>query len=481
MSGTVTDPSGASVKDASITIVNTQTGVTTTAQSNESGIYSVNTLQPGTYTVNIQVSGFQPLRVVGVLVAANTEQRLDRQLLMASTSEEIVVSTAPPPLQTERADVNYEITPEMVEDLPTTSTTGRNFQSLYQLVPGATPPTEQNSASGNPQRSQATNVNGAPNIANSTRIDGAINSYPWVPYVIAYVPPQEAISSVNFSTNSFTAEQGLAGGAAINVIIKSGTNQFHGTLFEYNQNTPYNAKPWNYSAATVPKNMFNEFGGSIGGPILHNKLFFFADVDRFTQRKTLTGYFTVLDKTSALAGGDFSSVNATIYDPATGTPDGSGRKAFAGNKIPVSPVAQQLIALLPAPNVPQNGNSNNYFATTTYSFDRYHTDFKVNYNPSQKTTVFARYSLSPATINDPQIFGAAGGPTADGGQPGLANSRIQNVGIGITYAFSSHFYVDANMGYTRQFIRYAPSDLGVNFGSDVLKIPGTNGGADRLY
>ena len=479
--GTIIDPSGDLVKNATITIINIETGVVATVQSNEEGAYSSNTLQPGNYIITINAPGFQKIESHGVKIAVNATQRLDGLLTLATATAQVVVTSVPPPLQTESAAVNYEISSDMMENLSTTSTTGRNFQSLYQLVPGATPPAEQNSASGNPQRSQATNVNGAPNIANSTRIDGAINSYPWVPYVIAYVPPQDAIESVNFSTNSFSAEQGMAGGAAVNVIIKSGTNNFHGALFEYNQSTPYNAKTWNYAGATVPKNMFNEFGGSIGGPILHDKLFFFADVDRFTQRKTLSGYFTVLDKTSALATGNFSGTTTTIYNPATGNADGSGRTSFPGNSVPVSSVAQQLIALLPAPNVPQNGATNNYFATTDYSFDRYHADFKMNYNPNQKSSVFGRYSLSPATINDPQVFGNAGGPATDGGQPGLANSRIQNVGLGFTYAFSSRFFIDANAGYTRQYIEYAPSDLNVNYGSDVLQIPGTNGGSDRLY
>jgi len=480
--GTVTDPSGARIRAASITIVNTLTGVTTTVQSNEDGVYSANTLQPGVYTVKIVSPGFQPTESREIRIAENTSQRLNGSLSLASTTMDVEVTDAPPPLETEKADVAYEITSEMADNLPTTSTTGRNFQSLYQLVPGAVPPAEMNSASGNPQRSQSTNVNGAPNIANVTRIDGAINSYQWVPYVIAYVPSQEAIQSANFTTNSFTAEQGLAGGAAVNVIIKSGTNKFHGSLFEYNQSTPYNALPWLYSSLVAPpKNMFNEFGGSLGGPILRNKLFFFANFDRFTQRKTLSGYYTILDKTSALAGGDFSSTGTTIYDPATGNADGTGRTAFAGNIVPVSSVAKQMIALLPTPNFPSSSGVSNFFARENYSFDRYHADFKVNYNPNQKSSYFGRYSESPATIDDPEILGAAGGPTADNGQPGLAQSRIQNVGLGFTYVLTSSFFVDANMGYTRQKIQYANTDLDVNYGSDVLKIPGTNGGSNRNY
>lgn len=481
LTGTVSDPNGNAIPNATVSITNTETGVVTTIPSNQSGVYTANTLQQGSYEVTISAPGFQGAKVTGITIAVNATRQLDKQLSIASANQSIVVTTAPPELQTQRSDVNYEISTDMMQELPTTSTTGRNFQSLYQLVPGSTPPAEQNSASGNPQRSQAVNVNGAPNIANSTKIDGTINIYPWVPYVIAYVPPSDAIDSVNFSTNSFTAEQGLAGGAAINVIVKSGTNRFHGTLYEYNQSTPYNAETWNYAAATVPKNMYNEFGGAIGGPILHDKLFFFFDISRFTQRRTLSGYYSVVNPNGPLANGDFSGTGTTIYDPATGNADGTGRQPFAGDRIPVSSVAKTLLASLPSPNISGAGDTTNYFATTTFSFDRYHLDSKINYVPNQKTTVFGRYSESPSTINDPQVFGAAGGPTADGGQPGLAQSRIQNIGLGLTYAYSSQLFFDVNGGYTRQHIQYAPTDLDTNYGSDVLGIPGTNGGSDRNY
>ncbi|WP_246153743.1 carboxypeptidase-like regulatory domain-containing protein [Terriglobus albidus] len=182
LTGTVLDPTGIPIQNASVTIRSVETGVVISISTNDHGLYTANTLVPGVYTVSINVSGFSPVRVTGVVVAVNATRQLDETLSLASTSDQVVVTAASPALQTERADVSYEISTEMMENLPTTSTTGRNFQSLYQLVPGATPPAEQNSASGNPQRSQATNVNGTPNIANSTKIDGAINTYPWVPF-----------------------------------------------------------------------------------------------------------------------------------------------------------------------------------------------------------------------------------------------------------------------------------------------------------
>jgi hypothetical protein len=478
--GTVTDSSGALVPNATIVVTNQATGVASTIQSNADGLFNINTLQPGTYTVRASASGFQSSEAHDIVIHVNSPVRLDERLSLAANTQNVTVTSAPPALQTERADVNYEISTEMVSSLPTTSSTAaRQFQGLYKLVPGATPPAEQNSAGSNPQRGEATNVNGAPNTTNSTRLDGAVNSYAYIPYVIAYVPPPDAIDSVNFATSSFTAEQGMAGGAAVNVIIKTGSNNFHGSVFEYNSSTGYNAKTWGYVGSTVPKNISNEFGGSIGGRILRDKLFFFADFDKITQRKTLSGYFTIPDKNSALARGNFSGTGTTIYNPATGNANGTGRMAFAGDQVPVSSVAAMMIALLPNPT---NSNAtNNYYATTSYQFDRYNMDYKITYNPTSRSSVFGRYSISPDTIVDPFALGAAEGLTVDNGQPGTAQGRAQNVGLGFTYAFTSNFLVDGNAGYNRQFIQIAPDDLNVNYGSDVLQIPGTNGGADPLY
>src|SRR5882757_3709280 len=172
------------------------------------------------------------------------------------------------------------------------------------------------------------NVNGVEDMSNTTRIDGAVNTYGWLPYLIAYVPPADAIQTVNIVTNSFNAEQGVAGGASINVIIKSGTNQFHGSAWEYNQLFNTNARAYVNTPQvqpSVPKNIFNQFGFSIGGPIYipkiltgKDKLFFFQDFQRTSRRQLITGQQTV--PATAMLGGDFSAVSSTttLYDPQPG-------------------------------------------------------------------------------------------------------------------------------------------------------------------
>ncbi|MGI4829729.1 MAG: carboxypeptidase regulatory-like domain-containing protein [Janthinobacterium lividum] len=487
LTGNVTDSTGAVIPNAAVHAVNTNTGFTRDSVSNSDGIYSFSDLQPGNYRVTVTAAGFGTFSQNNTTVLANSAARVNVALVTGSVSTTVDVSAAPPMLETDRAETNYNITTQQLTELPVTSTTGRNFQSLYKLIPGSTPPVESNSAASNPQRAQAVNVNGVSSTANATRIDGAVDQYPYLPVNVAYVPPQDAIETVNVVTGSFNAEQGSAGGAATNVIIKSGTNHFHGSAFEYNSISQFNARNYFQPAsvlAVLPKNIFNQYGGSVGGPIRKDKLFFFADWESTHIRKTNSGFASV--PTALERTGDFShALNSngtlqTLYNPATGTATGTGRTPFAGNKIPVSFAAATMLALEPLPNLP--GEANNYFGSSVYGFNRNDFDFKITYNPTSATSLFGHYSFSPDTISDPQQLGAAGGGTWDGGQPGLATGLLQNLGLGATHVFTPHLLLDANAGYTRQRIGAQSADLALgDFGTQVLKIPGTNNNGQTLY
>src|SRR5262249_23226420 len=247
-------------------------------------------------------------------------------------------------LQTDKSDVHEDITSQQIEELPYNGGQGKNFQNLLYLVPGAGIPVtrEANSDAGDPQRAQTRFMNGLASTSNSTKLDGTTIAYPWLPVNIAYVPPSEAIQAVNISTNAFDAEQGAAGGAAVNVQIKSGTNQLHGVLFERNQNNDMTAV--NYFSHTSPlnKNVFNQFGFAVGGPvyipkIVHgkNKLFWFADWQG-NRRSQYAAQPNIALPTASMRSGDFGPYadRATIYDPLTGNPDGTGRLPFVNNQIP---------------------------------------------------------------------------------------------------------------------------------------------------
>ncbi len=481
LTGNVTDASGAAVPNAKVEALNVGTGIAKTLQTDERGSYLFNDLQPGTYRITISAPSFASRVTEGVNIAQNTTLRLDTSLSVSQLQESVTVNASAVTLQTDRADINHVLQSTQVVDLPLMNSQGRNFQGLYKILPGFTPPGEVHSDSGNPQRSMATQANGMPQSNNNTRVDGATISHPWLPRIVAYVPPVEAVETVNVVTNSFDAEQGMAGGAAVNVSIKSGTNQFHGAGWEYHNNSYFKARNYFYCLYSctgdpnrAPKDLQNQFGGAIGGPILKNKLFFFSDWERTTRRRAVTALRTV--PTAAMRQGNFNGTGTTVYDPSTGNANGTGRSPFPNNTIPTTSFdsASVIMAgLIPQPN--QSVFPNNYLAIGNYSALRDNVDFKVNYNPSDKLQVFGRYSFSPYEFFDPPSLGEALGDATGGGQPGTAPGLIQTAGIGGTYTVSPSVLVDANIGYTRLALSAKNIDLGKNYGLDVLKIPGTNG------
>jgi len=520
LTGTVTDKSGAVVPNLTVAITNQGTAEVRTAQSNDRGDYAVRDLQPGDYTVSVKKMGsFAGYTQKNIAIDANRQVRVDITLQLGNVVAEVTVDTAPPMLQTETAEVNNEISEAQISELPISSSQGRNFQALYNIIPGATNVQEQNSGAGNPSRSMQANVNGMSYMSNATRIDGAINIYGWLPYLIAYVPPADAIDSVNMVTSSYNAEQGVAGGASINVTIKSGTRNLHGSAWEYYQDAAFNARSYTATQASlvsatnpsgsVPKNVFDQFGFAVGGPVYipkiltgRKKLFFFEDFERTTRRQLITGTQTVPD--SKMASGDFSEVatgagaaSTILYDPQPGgtgpfLPVGSRPtflSEYGSNAIPAarqSAAAQKMMALLAPITKIADANAssflskqmvNDYQGTATYGYNRNTSDTKINYVPNDNTQLFGRYSEVPYSLVDPQNLGAAGGGTFDGGQPGAASGVIRNVGLGMSHIFTPNLVLDADGGYTRQRTGAVdPLDQSVGtFGLTTLGIPGTNG------
>ena len=482
--GNVTDSSDAALAGAKVVAVNVNTGVERQVVTDDRGVFVFNDLQTGVYNVTISAPAFSSIQQNGVRIEANTVRRADVRLQVSQVSESVQVAATGLALQTDRADVNVQLERAQIAELPIGP--GRNYQNLYKTIPGFSPPGDAHSDAGNPQRAMIANVNGVSYSNNNTRLDGATVSYPWLPHIVAYVPPADAIETVNIVTNAFDAEQGMAGGAAVNVTIKSGTNQFHGSLHEFHTNSKLKSRPYFYCLYScsgdpnrLPKNILNQYGGTIGGPIIKNKLFFFADIERTQRRQTAAAFRTVPN--DALRGGNFAGTGATIFDPATGATDGSNRLAFPNNQIPAArfdPASVKMASLIPQPGNPA-ALVNNYLATGTYEFNRINSDIKINYNPTTKSSLFGRYSISPSRLFDPPSLGAALGDATNGGQPGTAPGRVQSASIGGTYTVSPRILVDGNIGWTRQRLGAENIDLGSNYGLDVLKIPGTNG-PDRL-
>lgn len=473
--GTVKDPSAAAVPNAAVVITNKATGQTRSENSSENGGYSFPTLQAGTYEVKITKEGFKTTTDT-VEVSMNTVTRVDLTLQVGSVSDTITVEATSAALQTDRSDVRTEMTAKQLINLPVPI--GRNYQNLLITIPGFSPPRNAHSVPSNPSRSLESNVNGATRSSVNVRIDGASSTNIWLPHVAAYVPALESIDTVNVVTNSFSAEQGLAGGAAVNVGIKSGTNEIHGSGFWYNNNHKFNAKSFFLpQGQDIPKYIFNQFGGTIGGPIVKNRVFYFLSYEGTTQREFANRFGTV--GTDAMRRGDLSASPRPIYDPLTGDDQGNGRSPFAGGVLPSSrlhPIVQTLLKDVPTPNL-TGTLQNNYFAVGNYEYDRHVADSKVNVNISDNWTAYGRFSVLDYLMDNQGMFGRIVGPpiSGTGGNVGTGFGRTYSTTFSSTYVFKPTFIVDAYFGYTKMNSAVEQPFLDENIGSDILKIPGTNG------
>ncbi len=472
LTGIVHDAAGAVVPAASVKVVNTGTAQEFALQTNEVGSYTFSNLPPGTYDLTVNASGFRALARRGIAITVNIVRREDVTLELGQVTETVTVQAGQVTLQTDKADVHTELGSREVVNLPLPRY--RNYQSLINLVPGATPGVYQNSIQAAPGRALSTNVNGVNRNNNATRIDGALSVFLWLPHHTAYIPPAETIEAVNVSTNNFDAEQGLAGGAAITVITKAGTNNFHGSAWVFHDNAKLQAKNF-FNTGVKPKNLNNIDGVTAGGPIQRNKVFFFTGWERVRERLGATTILTV--PTADQRQGDFSRFNAVIYDPATGAANGSGRTAFPGNIVPLSrqnSISRRILELIPLPN--QAGTGSNFLTGGSQRLDRDNVDAKINWNRNASSTVWGKYSIMEAKVGCEPAFGRGGGSALcpAGSNIGAGTLRTQVATLGSTYIFSPTFLYDGLIGWTRQGQAITGFDYGNFIGRD-LGIPGVNG------
>lgn len=516
--GVITDQSGAAVPAAAVTATQKQTGLTRQVKTDQSGGYTLATLPGGTYTIQVSAKGFMTYVRSNVPVAINNVSRVDASLQVGAVSQTVEVHGGVAVLQTDRADVHHDLTATTLEQVPLPP--GNNFQSLMRTIPGSTPPTTAHSIPTNPTRSLDFSVNGASDYGNTVKIDGVTDYNIWVPENTAYVPSSDAIESVNVTTANFNPEQGLAGGSTTNVEIKSGTNQIHGDAYEYhfdNATEAHNFFDAENGITRKPKDIFNQFGASVGGPIKKDKVFYFSNVEFTRQRQFATRTATV--PTLAMMRGDLrgndpanglKANSDVIYDPTTGSAGGAGRSqimasdnpssplynalclasqansaGMCGNVIPsarISPVATKLLNLLQKapgrflPSGSTSAPSDNYLAATDFAFNRFTTDDKINWNATDKFTMYGHLGFLRFDDLDPQEFGAVGGnPISDyGGNEGRGIGHTYTFTVTGNYVASHNFVVDGNFGMTRMIVNSAQLDIHTNEGL-ALGIPGTNG------
>jgi Carboxypeptidase regulatory-like domain/TonB dependent receptor-like, beta-barrel len=503
--GTLTDQTGAGVPKATVTVTNKSTGLSKQATTDDTGYYSIPNLPEGVYDLAITAGGFRPYTQKDLNVSINAVTRVDAGMQVGGLTEEVSVEASTALLQTTKSDVSVSLDTKAIENLPLSGY--RNFQTLINLVPGATPGRYQNAVTDTPGRALTTNVNGQERGANNTRVDGSADILVTMPHHAVYVPPVESIQEVNIATNNFDAEQGMTGGAAVTVITKSGTNNLRGTAFAMHDNSALRAFTWDENRAGVkdkPKGQRNIDGVSLGGPIKKDKWFFFGNWEGTYERIPSSVLASV--PTADFRSGDFSRKlgapilsaagnpimvptteggtvplqQGMIFDPFTGNRDGTGRSVFSsGGRTNVIPQSRfntpmmKMMALIPQPN--QAGDETNYFNTGTQRLDRNNFDGKVNWNRNERHQLWFKYSAMDALVHGDFSLGPAGGNCLCAGGLGDGSTLVQIAGMGSTYTVSPTFLIDGVFGWTRFGQDVEPPDLGTNFGLDVLGIPGTNG------
>ncbi|MBI3208491.1 MAG: TonB-dependent receptor [Candidatus Solibacter usitatus] len=464
--GTITDASGAAVPNAKVQITETNTGIGRSGLSGQAGNYVFPNLVPGTYTVSVEQQGFRKAVRSNVIVLVNSTIRADLELQPGSVTEVVNIVASSELLQTDRSDTGRKIETRQIADLPLGF--NRNFQNLLNLVPGTTRAFRPHSEFFNSQDSLSTQVNGQSRLSNNLQFEGVDNNHR-TGLLQVLIPPVEALQTVDITTSNYEAELGRAGGAVTNIQLKSGTNEFHGSGYEFNRVSALAAR--SFFQSVKPITTYNYFGGTFGGPIRKNRTFFFGDILRITDYRGQGNRFQI--PTADFRSGNFSGGPTIIYDPNTGNPDGTARTPFAGQQIPdsrISSFSKKILALVPGTNLPGYGTNfdkNTTLVKTTSSFD-----VKIDHNHSEKDRISGRYSFTRPVVVDPPIFGLAGGPHG-GGFQGTGINKTQAGAINYNRILSPTLLTEVRAGVSRYLNTAQASDYGTN-ASEALGVKGVN-------
>ncbi|MBI2687215.1 MAG: TonB-dependent receptor [Acidobacteria bacterium] len=467
--GTLTDASGAVVPNAKVTAVEINTNLSRSTATNESGNYIFANLPQGRYNVSMEQSGFRKATRENVDVTINSTVRVDAQLQPGQITEQVTITAELPALQTDRTDTGRKMDSRQVAELPLTQ--NRNFQGLVNLVPGAARAQRNHSEFFNSNDSMQSRVNGQSRLGNNIQLEGVDNNHR-TGLLTVYIPPAEAIQTVDVTTSNYEAELGRAGGAVMNVALKSGTNDWHGSLYEFNRVSALAARRTDLTAK--PPITYNYFGGTFGGAIIKNRTFFFADYLGIRDRLGKGQRYTI--PTVDFRRGNLSAAPTTIYDPATGDPTGAGRQPFPGNIIPaarISTISAKLNSLIPAPTS-SNVTGVNYEGSTVRVKDTDGFDAKVDHNLTANHRLSGRYSLQRPKLTDPPLssYGTAGGP-ANGGFAGTGTTKTQTAALNYTGVLSPTLITEFRIGMSRYRNDAYATDYGTK-ASDEVGIKGVN-------
>lgn len=483
--GTVTDPSGASVPNADVAVTNTATNIVRNVKSSSSGAFTVPNLEPGMYNVTIKMSGFQQANVSNVQLSAGDRRRTDAALTIGGANETVEISTQTPLLQTDSSSVGGSVGQQAVQELPLN---GRNFINLTQIIPGATEGAPNSLSSGtrpdDRRPSSSVSINGQSEIINDQLVDGLDNNERVIG-TIGVRPAIDSIQEVRILTNSFTADSGRTAGAVINVITKSGTNTFHGSVYEFLRNDRFNTFAYQFGAhQPKPRLKQNQFGGSLGGPIFKDKAFFYGDAEFFRLiRGGLPQTLTVptafeqanpgnFSDTPASIAGNCQNISPLVSDPTQSQLTGCAysptdfRTARTNNTLlatDIDPIGLKYFKLYPLPNSGTNqyvGVRNNEQYSVVY-------DVRVDYHFNASNQMFAKYivndlyTVSPPTLPISNANGFAVDPQTGNGF-GVAPQLARNGAINYTHTFTPNLLLNLSGGYTYINNLSNPLNYGVN-------------------
>ena len=481
--GTVTDPTGAVVPNASVTVASLDTGEVRSMITSSAGEYAFTALQIGRYVISVSAAGFKKFSVPGIVIAAGDRARVDAHLAPGAANESVVVQGISPALQTDSSASGDMLGTKSVQDLPLN---GRNFINLLQIAAGvnAAQPSSLQGGNRNLDRrpTGAYSANGESEFYNDNMVDGLDNN---AGGFLALRPSVDGIEEIKILTNNYSADLGRAAGAVVNVVTKSGTNDFHGSAYEYVRNDLFDAR--DYFARTGPKPEFrlNQFGGSVGGPIFRNKTFFFGDAEEFRNIKAGTGLYTVPTAYEMAHPGDLSD----LCNPFTSTPT----NCVPGPVLPsayLNSIGLDFFNLYPKTGQISGLQTNNYQGTTKTIQNYTTVDTRIDHHINANQLIFARYAYNPVSTATPSPFPSVNEAGVNGiqsggsinGISGYNNITTQNGQLVYTDIFKPTLLMELRGGYTRYDGVANPLNGGKNvpqkFGManvNLTAIPGTSG------
>jgi len=472
--GTITDPSGAAIPGARVTVTNAATNVSQSSVTNEVGIFVVPFLPPGKYVIAAEKDGFKSLRRSGITLQVSDSLTIDLALELGGTAERVDVEATAPLVNASNASLGQVIENRRIVELPLN---GREPFALAALSPGVLPPP---AAGFVHLGGSVPSINGASNFTSEVTVDGMPNTTPRNSgrnNFLIYTPSVDAVAEFKVETNSLSAEFGRFNGGVISVVMKSGTNDWHGSVYHFHRNSAFDANSFFNNRAGLPLGALrrNQFGFTLGGPVRIPKLyngrdrtFFFIDYEGFREAQLANSTFTV--PTALERAGDFSQTRTssgaliTIYDPMTNRQVNGNwvRSPFPGNIIPadrISPVSRRLVDYYPLPT--NNRLVGNLDVTSSRRNITDTGDIRIDHNISERNRLFGRYSIQYPFVGEPNFFGNIANPT----NPPLTQRR-HSFTLQDTITVSPTLIVNINYGILRMFgTRTAWSD-----GFDVTTI-----------